>query len=332
MMAFEELGVGFSLHEEIVENPEVTDLLIAVAVSACTNRSMHFVAPVNCIAQDARGYHSFLLPDADKRLLAADGGTSSDLASSRCHGSPPSQTTLPDNSQALDHDRLAKCLNACPQVKSLVEQARKGEKEFGSWLRSLDPLLPPFLRWMCTSPRAMFRPLRGSEIIPNVPSLMQFALMSSTPEREGAFQRLKRAAELHRGKGKGSLYAWHGSPTSKWHSIFRTGLKNLSNTQFMTTGAAYGQGIYMAVDSATSMGYSRSASTWDKSQFESNFRIIALCEVINHKNLKPPSPYYVVQEEEHVKVAFFFVIGCNANFNLQAADVAKNLPKLDDFY
>jgi hypothetical protein len=61
--------------------------------------------------------------------------------------------------------------------------------------------------------------------------------------------------EVQRGEGKGHFFAFHGSDTCNWHSILRTGLKNMSNTKFMTSGAAYGSGIYMATDSGTSLGY-----------------------------------------------------------------------------
>jgi poly [ADP-ribose] polymerase 6/8 len=40
-----------------------------------------------------------------------------------------------------------------------------------------------------------------------------------------------------------------GSGIENWHSILRNGLVNASNTKLMTTGAAYGPGIYAASDS-----------------------------------------------------------------------------------
>ena len=72
----------------------------------------------------------------------------------------------------------------------------------------------------------------------------------SSPEKEHRFQQLKQAS------GKESLWSWHGGPSKNWHSIIRTGLKNMSNSKLMQHGAAYGSGIYMARDSVTSLGYS----------------------------------------------------------------------------
>lgn len=55
----------------------------------------------------------------------------------------------------------------------------------------------------------------------------------------------------------GSFLAFHGSGFGNWHAILRTGLRNLSGTSLMSTGAVYGSGIYLAADSNTSWGYSK---------------------------------------------------------------------------
>jgi len=45
-----------------------------------------------------------------------------------------------------------------------------------------------------------------------------------------------------------------------WHCILRRGLKNYSNTELMSCGAAHGAGIYLAQDSGTSLGYAGTMS------------------------------------------------------------------------
>lgn len=49
-------------------------------------------------------------------------------------------------------------------------------------------------------------------------SQAQFALLSSTPEREARFQSLRKACEMVNGRGKGSTWAWHGSGQSRTHA------------------------------------------------------------------------------------------------------------------
>lgn len=51
--------------------------------------------------------------------------------------------------------------------------------------------------------------------------------------------------ELYRNKKyRERWYLFHGSHPSNWHSILRNGIKNMSHSSLMTTGAVYGPGIY----------------------------------------------------------------------------------------
>jgi hypothetical protein len=51
------------------------------------------------------------------------------------------------------------------------------------------------------------------------------------------------------------LSAYHGSRLEHWYSILQHGLIMLSGTRHMTSGAAYGNGIYMSSNFQTSWGY-----------------------------------------------------------------------------
>lgn len=95
--------------------------------------------------------------------------------------------------------------------------------------------------------------LTPAERIHGIGTDNQFVMMTSSPEMETRFQQLRKGMEATRGTGNGHFFAFHGSDTCNWHSILRTGLKNMSNTKYMTSGAAYGSGIYMATDSQTSL-------------------------------------------------------------------------------
>jgi hypothetical protein len=156
----------------------------------------------------------------------------------------------------------------------------------------------------------------------------QFLFLSSPPETEKTFQDLKAK--------HGAFYAFHGSNFGNWHSILRTGLKNMSGTSLMSTGAAYGNGIYMAPDSATSFGYAKIGSGWENSIFKgSNLQCLALCEVINAGY--KANPYYVVPKEEHVMTRYqslltlissryFFIYTSYGSANVQATSL-KIKPK-----
>lgn len=57
-------------------------------------------------------------------------------------------------------------------------------------------------------------------------------------------------------KFKKEYFLFHGSPLHCWYPIIKNGLKVMSGTEFMTTGAAFGNGIYFSNSFNMSLGYS----------------------------------------------------------------------------
>ncbi len=97
----------------------------------------------------------------------------------------------------------------------------------------------------------------------------------------------------------------HGSALSNWHSILRTGLKNMSGTSGQVNGAAYGSGVYLAANSSVSFSYMRYAQGWKNSQFgNSNLACLSMVEVID--DVKKPNPYYVIPNEDLLMTRYFF--------------------------
>jgi poly [ADP-ribose] polymerase 6/8 len=168
---------------------------------------------------------------------------------------------------------------------------------------ALHPLLRPLLSWIMSSNRAHLRKLEHSERTDLVHTEHQFVLASSSPEKEARFRLLK--SQVHReNKGKAqapsSVHAWHGSGIQNWHAILRSGLKNYSNTPHMTAGAAYGPGIYMAIDFGTSAGYSGAggyghsgghSSGWPNSAFQSPYFFIVRLQRSNIHDAPRAHPF-----------------------------------------
>ena len=87
-------------------------------------------------------------------------------------------------------------------------------------------------------------------------------------------------------------YLYHGSPFYCWYSIIKNGLKVMSGTEFMTTGAAYGNGIYLSDHSYTSHGYARQTPPF-------NYSMIGLFQVTeNPVTYLKGSTIYVVPTEK----------------------------------
>jgi hypothetical protein len=109
------------------------------------------------------------------------------------------------------------------------------------------PLALGLFEWIVSSNRAHLVSVPEALKLASLGTGHQFVMLSAPPERQAAFEELKRQ--------HGSKFAWHGSSSENWHSILRTGLRNMSNTKLMTTGAVYGAGVYLSTSATMSMGY-----------------------------------------------------------------------------
>lgn len=187
----------------------------------------------------------------------------------------------------------------CPSIDSLKSMAMNGQC-VSRVLADIHPKLHSILRWLITTSRSYLRSLEPSEQWAEMKTPHQFVLLTDTPEREKAFQALKQSE-------KSTYFAFHGSDTGNWFSILRTGLKNLSNTQYMTTGAVWGPGVYLAETSQMSSSYAVSSPAWPKSMFGENIQCMALCEVVGQAVDKSGSGIYVVPEDQRISTRYFFV-------------------------
>eukprot|EP01080_Neovahlkampfia_damariscottae_P008754 gene8754-702_t len=197
-----------------------------------------------------------------------------------------------------DRELVAEVISLIPNVKTLQKWTNEGKLIEN--LYKCHPLAFPLIQWLLGSNRTHLKKLNKKESIKEMNTTHQYYLLSATPEKEEKFQKYK--------KQYGSLWAFHGSGLANWHAIFRNGLKNMSGTSGQLNGAAYGKGIYLAAESATSFGYSRTGNVWCNSQIEDDDVLcIALCEIIKHPcTWLMPNPYYVISNEDLVMTRYFF--------------------------
>ncbi len=87
-------------------------------------------------------------------------------------------------------------------------------------------------------------------------------------------------------------YLYHGSPFHCWYPIIKNGLKVMSGTEFMTTGAASGNGIYLSNMLTTSYIYARITPPF-------SYSMIGLFQVIeNPETYKKHTGIFVVPNEK----------------------------------
>jgi ubiquitin-protein ligase len=126
------------------------------------------------------------------------------------------------------------------------------------------------------------------------------------------------SAFMENAKKSKSCYLFHGSGWHNWHSILRNGLKNCSQTALMTTGAAYGNGIYLSDDLNVSIHYGNSNKKVAVGVFEvigektSYQRTTGIYVVADEKLLL--QRYLIMMDSAH---AYSYVQDLNNMFNIK---------------
>lgn len=101
-------------------------------------------------------------------------------------------------------------------------------------------------------------------------------------------------------KGETSHLKFHGSQNENWYSIIINGLKNYSNTRFMTTGAAYGPGVYLSSAYSVSCGYA--------SKSRDSYSILGVYEVIGSEELySKGGSIFVVPDDSQIILRYLII-------------------------
>ncbi|EAX93942.1 UBA/TS-N domain containing protein [Trichomonas vaginalis G3] len=180
------------------------------------------------------------------------------------------------------------------------------------------------IRWILLTNKSHFLALPEGLRIREINAQFQFLTLISSTEREEEFKKLK--------DQYGSFYLWHGSAADRWYSILRNGLKNLSKSNIMANGAAYGEGIYFARQIETSLRYMRGSSNgYTFSSLDRQFNMIALCEVIkDFSNLKEHDNFcHTLKNEKECIVRFLFINVRTNSYDSLSQDF-KQIPTLSD--
>lgn len=145
---------------------------------------------------------------------------------------------------------------------------------------------------------------RPGEQIPGLgPGFVQFRFAQGSPDKELRFQRALNELAARKATMHPTIFAWHGSSLSNWHSILRQGL----DYQKILNGRSYGHGVYFAREYETSAGYSPQVVCWPKSALQPA-GVVSLCEIINDPEaFVSKSPFYVVPQVDWIQCRYLIV-------------------------
>lgn len=122
-----------------------------------------------------------------------------------------------------------------------------------------------------------------------------------SPARKVAWEKIK--------SSRPTFFAFHGSRLENFHAILNLGLH-----QHLNKTSLFGEGIYLSTEQSLSLQYSPCGQGWNKSQLGSQLSILALCEVIDHPDVKRkgrsttvPEKYVLVTNNELVCLRYLLI-------------------------
>ena len=188
-----------------------------------------------------------------------------------------------------DYDALRSTVASLPPLAALTDPAGEGRRGLGGQQRQL-------LEWLEVTlskvrPVALERSIldltdssAGAAAAMAAPS-HQFSVRATLDAPRQ--QRWDAAASEH-----GTRVVYHGSAVENFHSIINNGLKNYSGTERQTTGAVFGNGIYLSNSLALVQNFapvqSASSRVWGGASFGGAISAVAICEVLLHPQVRRP--------------------------------------------
>ncbi len=239
-----ELGLIQDLYLLVKTRPNVCDLLLCFTYATCKNTHRR----------------NIVFPDLPEQMMS-----------------------LCDNDRNETYDLILKILDMAPSIEEMRKQ--KDKDELKVILFKTHKAAGYLLRWIITTANSHLEFLdKGDKDFEKSCDFKDsevkavFRYLSNPPEKEIKFNEFK--------KKRGAIHhhGYHGSPIENWHSIIRTSLKNYSGQEGKQIhGAAYGNGVYLATDSRTSlgyMGYGVKDTTWKNSIYK-NITCMVYCKIID---------------------------------------------------
>ncbi|KAJ2894974.1 hypothetical protein MKZ38_007063 [Zalerion maritima] len=166
------------------------------------------------------------------------------------------------------------------------------------------------LSWACLSFRGLLSSAPDSYVIPSMPQTRQFLLLQASHEQESSFGQQPGSSP----NGGGSAPVFHGTTMERLFPILRDGLKVMSHTDLMLSGASSGAGVYCGDQMQTSSHYAGLASSsWKNSKLlgsssgqAAGMRLMLGCELAGYA--QPSNGVHVVSDSRRLVVRYVFLL------------------------
>lgn len=232
---------------------------------------------------------------------------------------------LTDEEKQSSICNLLMTLPSVLEMKAFLNSKNGKNATLRAWADRISPAALGVLRWIIASNRSCIIQVdsmegdskHSEERVSGMSQWMQFRFAQGAPDKEQRF--VTSVRQMTNKSNYPTLFAWHGSPLHNWHGIVREGL----HFQHTAHGRAFGNGVYHALDVATSLGYScgfgrihygsdmsTGIGEWPHSQLKIS-EAIALNEIVNAPDqFVSKSPHLVIAQLDWIQSRYLFV-RCN---------------------
>ncbi|KAJ5124723.1 Ubiquitin-conjugating enzyme E2 [Penicillium bovifimosum] len=222
-------------------------------------------------------------------------------------------TNMDDLDSAQKQKIISTLLSELPSLDNMLMfiQSHTMVKALSSWEDMISPAGLNLLRWIVASNRSFIQrgDLEPQHQVTGMGKYIEFRLVQGAADKEQRFLNAVNSISAAQDPPPDhpTLFAWHGSPVHSWHSILREGL----HFKFMTNGRAYGNGIYLSNNFATSLGYTAvltaSKLIWPENRMKIS-TMVSLNEIVNApRRFVNCIPHYVVQHLDWIQPRYLFV-------------------------
>lgn len=274
------------------------------------------VAPGSHIAREYVEKICDLKSILGKDLLAADSRWTLFVAAALSYRYDSQLRPLPPKyviNGTFDIDYLVSTINDTPALGLILGTINEGNYD------ELDVDVVELLHWVLISEKdTTLRTIKESEfdlVLSKVPQVQSVArpthifevCPSPNSKAESKFAKLQ--------EGYTTNFAFHGSKLDSFNSILNHGLQ-----QHMCKNALFGEGIYLSSELSVSLNFSPNGAAWGASKCGPILSCVAICEYIEHpehlqchvktdKKSKVPEKYFVITNNEIVRVRYLLFFG-----------------------
>ncbi|PNS15126.1 Ubiquitin-conjugating enzyme E2 6 [Sphaceloma murrayae] len=241
-------------------------------------------------------------------------------------------------------------LDTLPGVLEMQRYLREApNREVKNWIDRISPSASSVLRWIVASNRACILQVddlspQGSdskdplaarqptvkydfdneERVSGMRGWMQFRFAMGAPDKERRFMQAVKDTTKRLNLKVPTIFAWHGSTLSNWHSIIREGL----HYRKTSNGRAYGNGVYHSQDCKISLAYSMSSRAspngrsiavgWPSSVLQVA-TALSLNELVNAPaEFISSNPHLVISNLDWIQTRYLFVKIKNVDVMLES--------------